>query len=72
MQKNGALTGMFPIINDTVNISYDPQGDSTGVFRVHRGGSFNEAEIFLRCATRRSLPPVISFSDLGFRICKNN
>jgi formylglycine-generating enzyme required for sulfatase activity len=47
----------------------DPRGPEKGVFRVTRGGSWNDPADFIRSADRQNGSPSIRYNALGFRIC---
>jgi formylglycine-generating enzyme required for sulfatase activity len=49
----------------------DPQGASSGTFRVERGGAWHNHGTFLRSAYRGSFIPPHKGSDLGFRVVRN-
>lgn len=47
---------------------HNPQGPTTGQFRVRRGASWNVREDFrLRCANRGAMPPDKFWPNMGFR-----
>ena len=46
----------------------DPQGSSSGAYRVLRGGSWHSLPRFCRSAIRRRGTPDLRFSGLGFRV----
>ncbi|HUU27984.1 MAG TPA: SUMF1/EgtB/PvdO family nonheme iron enzyme [archaeon] len=46
----------------------DPQGPSTGSFRVGRGGSWNVYASYCRSAYRSSRDPYYRFGSIGFRV----
>jgi len=48
----------------------DPQGPSSGDYKVRRGGAFDAHEIFVRCATRLGVTPDHGSNHLGFRVIK--
>jgi sulfatase modifying factor 1 len=48
--------------------SVDPQGPSSGAYKVRRGASWNVREAFrLRCANRGAIPQDSSHPNVGFR-----
>ena len=49
----------------------DPNGASTGDYRVMRGGSWNSAARLIRAASRKNYPAYSQLSDLGFRLVRN-
>jgi len=49
----------------------DPQGPSTGSYRVLRGGCWNYSAYNCRSALRGWLPPRYSFHYFGFRVCRS-
>ena len=51
--------------NDQVN----PTGETTGSYRVFRGGSWNTYLQYCRVASRSGNKPGNRFSNLGFRLC---
>ena len=46
----------------------DPQGPSSGVFKVVRGGSWDRTEINVRSAARAANNPINTNYDTGFRV----
>jgi len=49
--------------------SYEnPQGPTSGAYRVLRGGAWDTSTDFVRCAYRRSHPPEMAEIHLGFRL----
>ena len=48
----------------------DPKGPEIGIYRVLRGGSFNNYESDARSSTRLNLTPSIRYNDLGLRLAK--
>ena len=51
-----------------ISPSRNPQGPSTGFFRVLRGGSWFNDEEYLRCAIRMNAAPSLRAFSLGFRL----
>lgn len=49
----------------------DPLGAATGVYRVNRGGGFNDFGKHLRSAYRSASNPLTKDRNLGFRIARN-
>ncbi|WP_297646340.1 SUMF1/EgtB/PvdO family nonheme iron enzyme, partial [uncultured Treponema sp.] len=49
----------------------NPLGSATGVYRVNRGGGFNDFGKHLRSAYRSSSNPLSKDRNLGFRIARN-
>lgn len=52
----------------TSDAQVNPQGPSTGVYRVIRGGGFDDAASACRCASRSGQGPAIGDQRLGFRL----
>ena len=48
----------------------DPQGPTSGSGRVRRGGSWNDSDIYCRCAGRGGSNPSYDWNDLGFRLAR--
>jgi len=55
----------------SVSPSIDPQGPSSELFRVLRGGGWAYYPRDCRSADRRALTPGIRFNDLGFRLVRS-
>ena len=55
----------------SVSPERNPQGPSSGVRRVSRGGSWRHQIKIARVAARSSLPPEYQYSDYGFRCALN-
>ncbi len=51
----------------TSNGTTDPRGATSGQVRVFRGGSFNDAANYERCALRFSNTPGHAYNDIGLR-----
>ncbi len=51
-----------------IKLTTDPTGPATGLFRVQRGGAFNDSSFNLYSARRFSEIPSSKFNDLGFRV----
>ena len=49
----------------------DPQGPSSGILRVARGGSWAHVPSACRSAERLSAPVDVQFSDIGLRLVRN-
>ena len=49
----------------------DPVGAKNGIYRINRGGGFNDSGKHLRCANRSAANPKECNRNLGFRIAKN-
>lgn len=49
----------------------DPAGPSSGVYRVYRGGGWNDFGRHLRSAYRAASPPANRSGNLGFRLVRN-
>ena len=49
----------------------NPQGPSSGLRKVSRGGSWCHHVKFSRCAARSSLAPAFEYADYGFRVAKS-
>ena len=49
----------------------DPRGPATGMYRVHRGGSWGNTARYARTACRRSERPVDRYSYVGFRLARS-
>lgn len=52
--------------------SENPAGAKTGIYRVNRGGSFNDFGKHLRSAYRSATNPLDRDQNLGFRIARNS
>jgi formylglycine-generating enzyme required for sulfatase activity len=49
----------------------NPEGPSSGSFRIIRGGSFIESRPYLTCALRPSnSSPMVTYPYIGFRLCR--
>ena len=46
----------------------DPQGASSGSYRVFRGGSWNDYAVYCRSANRHYYSPGYRYFSLGFRL----
>ena len=46
----------------------DPQGPASGMYRVMRGGCWNDMALSCRSASRSWYPPYIRTSSRGFRV----
>ncbi len=46
----------------------NPTGPAGGVFRVHRGGSYSNSALAVRCAYRSDDNPGNFYNYLGFRV----
>ncbi len=49
----------------------DPQGPTSGSYRVYRGGSWNDAASYARAGYRDGTTPGGRSYALGFRVCRN-
>lgn len=49
----------------------DPAGPATGVYRIHRGGSWFNAQLNSRCAARTFLFPGSRYFTVGFRLARS-
>ena len=49
---------------------HNPRGPQTGKFRVLRGGSWNDTELYIRVCKRAYAPPTKYFTNVGFRCVK--
>jgi len=54
----------------TVSPIENPSGPMDGMRRVSRGGSWRHQVKASRCAQRSSLPPVMRYTDYGFRVVR--
>ncbi|MBN1272962.1 MAG: SUMF1/EgtB/PvdO family nonheme iron enzyme [Candidatus Aminicenantes bacterium] len=50
--------------------SHNPQGPSSGMYRVFRGGSWNRNSNYLRSSYRTGDHPNYKSTDVGFRLCR--
>ena len=48
----------------------NPQGPTSGTFRVMRGGSFNSTSLTMRTSYRAQASPANGYNNLGVRCCK--
>ena len=51
-------------------IEPNSKGPNGGVIRVMRGGGWNYAPFYVRCACRTGIPPDGRYVDLGFRCAR--
>jgi len=57
----------YPYNYGTVN----PQGPTSGAYRVLRAGAYNYDSSYARCAARGNVPPTYESSNLGFRCVRS-
>lgn len=58
--------------DDTITIETDPLGPSSGYYRVHRGGNWNEDSYDTSVFCRRSQNPIWYDSTIGFRLVRSS
>jgi formylglycine-generating enzyme required for sulfatase activity len=56
----------------SISAQLDPEGASSGAFRVLRGGSWFNNGRLLRSASRYYSAPSVRNSNLGFRVCRSS